>query len=491
LAYTASPADVGVPIFLVLGATLLGWLFLRFVFKNGRKAAILVALALGLFFFYGRFSDALTVAGVVDTFSLYTRRLVLMWLAWSLPVAFLVIRAKSDLLTLTNLLNVVAGVLVIIQLGNIAVYQITPNDPTGHAASDPVIGSTKEVIVKPDIYYIILDAYTSSRNLTDIFGYDNSPFDDFLTSRDFYVAADSRSNYGTTQMSLSSSLNMEHLLQFDGHQYALVYVDFLKENAVMKFLRDLDYQVFHFKERWMSDLSGSYTDSYIGCENQQGLFSVGGSNLWKLNDFSIALVQTTLLDPFLREFGAVAPRFRSEALCDFQKLEGIIDHDGPKFVFAHMLGAHPPFVFGPEGGVPPSQVKFLEYESELNYLGQLAYNNLRMREIIDEILANSEIPPVIILQGDHGPGFYGEDPTETGIRERFPILNAFHLPDGGDDDLYTDITPVNTFRVIFNHYFGTKLQLMDDKSYFTETAESGGVYEDVTGIAIAPWPDRN
>jgi len=31
--------------------------------------------------------------------------------------------------------------------------------------------------------------------------------------------------------------------------------------------------------------------------------------------------------------------------------------------------------------------------------------------------------------------------------------------------MYNNISPVNTFRVIFNHYFGTNLPLLKDKSY--------------------------
>ena len=486
LSYTAGPADVGVPVILVLLATLVGWLLLRFLLRDGRKAAVLAAFVLAIFFFYGRVFEALTDAGILAKLGLYTRYFIIIWLAWLLPVAFLIIRVKSDLVTITNLLNVVAVVLVVIQSVNIVLHQIAPDDLGRKAGPEQLVGSTREVTVKPDIYYVVLDAYTSSKNLEDLFSYDNSGFEDFLTSRGFFVADDGRSNYGSTQMSLSSSLNMQHLLHLGGPQPALVYVDFIKENAVMKFLRDLDYQILHFKERWMSDNHESYGDAYIGCENQEGLFNVAGSNLWKLSDFSVALVQTTLLEPFLREVGSVAPFYQSAALCDFQSLVGIVDSPGPKFVFAHMLGAHPPFVFGPDGELPPPQVRFPEYESESNYLGQVTYTNRRMKEIVDEIIAGSVIPPIIIIQGDHGSGFYGEDPTPQGIRERFPIMNALRLP-AGHEALYPSISPVNTFRVLFNTYFGTDLELVDDTSYYNHTAESGGEYLDVTDAATAPW----
>ena len=45
------------------------------------------------------------------------------------------------------------------------------------------------------------------------------------------------------------------------------------------------------------------------------------------------------------------------------------------------------------------------------------------------------------------------------------ILNAYHLPQGGSDLLYDFITPVNTFRLIFNYYFGADYDLLSDRSY--------------------------
>jgi hypothetical protein len=45
------------------------------------------------------------------------------------------------------------------------------------------------------------------------------------------------------------------------------------------------------------------------------------------------------------------------------------------------------------------------------------------------------------------------------------ILNAYYLPDGGNNTLYSSITPVNSFRLIFDQYFGTKYGLLDDVSW--------------------------
>jgi hypothetical protein len=53
------------------------------------------------------------------------------------------------------------------------------------------------------------------------------------------------------------------------------------------------------------------------------------------------------------------------------------------------------------------------------------------------------------------------------VRERAAILNAYYLSGGDDSHLYPDITPVNTFRVVFNTAFGTDLSLLEDTTYIS------------------------
>ena len=60
-----------------------------------------------------------------------------------------------------------------------------------------------------DVYYIILDAYGRSDILSNTLGYDNSDFLSKLEGMGFYVAECAQSNYAKTDLSLSSSLNID------------------------------------------------------------------------------------------------------------------------------------------------------------------------------------------------------------------------------------------------------------------------------------------
>ena len=72
--------------------------------------------------------------------------------------------------------------------------------------------------------------------------------------------------------------------------------------------------------------------------------------------------------------------------------------------------------------------------------------------VVRKILSGSETPPIIIIQSDHG---YVDGKVQSPN-----ILNAYFLPDAGDKHLYSTISPVNTFRIIFNQYLVGHYQLL-------------------------------
>jgi hypothetical protein len=93
------------------------------------------------------------------------------------------------------------------------------------------------------------------------------------------------------------------------------------------------------------------------------------------------------------------------------------------------------------------------------YGDQVVFINTKLPEIVKTILAKSDPAPIIVIQGDH---------SYFRSADRVKILNAYYLPDGGSKNLYPTITPVNTFRVIFNTYFGGQYDLLPDDSRYSE-----------------------
>jgi hypothetical protein len=134
-------------------------------------------------------------------------------------------------------------------------------------------------------------------------------------------------------------------------------------------------------------------------------------------------------------------------------------------VFAHFVIPHPPFSFGANGEWLDFNAGTATREQFVDaYLNQVVYINREILGVIDAIQAGSDVPPVIIVQGDHGPPpDLTNDPAI-----RMPILNAYSLP-GVEmaEALYPSISPVNSFRVVLNRYLGFSLPLLEDKSYFS------------------------
>jgi hypothetical protein len=84
---------------------------------------------------------------------------------------------------------------------------LVPNN--NHTAPANVLPSTGDKNLdcsnRPDIYYIVLDAYGRQDVLADLYNLDNRPFLDYLEGKGFYVASESHSNYMQTVFSIPAS----------------------------------------------------------------------------------------------------------------------------------------------------------------------------------------------------------------------------------------------------------------------------------------------
>jgi hypothetical protein len=188
--------------------------------------------------------------------------------------------------------------------------------------------------------------------------------------------------------------------------------------------------------------------------------------LWSgWNEFEDLLVKTSVLRALYDMNILIKPNVktsphRERVLYVLDSLKVLPSMPGPKFVFVHLLMPHDPFDFGPDGEYVESWSSADRASYFEGYRRQVIYISKVIPEVTAAIIANSPTPPVIIIQGDHGPSYIYTD------LQRMGILNAYYLPQGSEA-LYNTITPVNTFRIIFNTYFGGKFDLLDDVSYMS------------------------
>jgi hypothetical protein len=435
-------------------------LSLYVIFRDWRHAAVLATIVLILFYSYGHVYILLKGANIGGFYLFRHRTLVLLWIILGLFLVWWISHKSFRAETATYLLNLVGLFLLILPVFQLSTFLLQSR--SSQAEQNPSALNLNVGDQPPDIYYIILDGYGRSDVLKNEYGYDNSNFLNSLRDLGFYVAECSQSNYAQTQMSLASSLNFSYIDALSdrfiaGSDDRTGLDALIHHSAVRESLEKAGYQTVAFATGFLAtELRDA--DYFLSPERSQG----------QLNEFEFLLMETTLARLLQdgNQFGmqsAGSGLFRERTLFALDKLDELSYIQGPKFVFVHLIVPHPPYVFGPTGGpVKPAEVGTTKtQEGASHYRDQVIYINSRMAEIVPKIITNSTTPPVIIVQGDHGPT------VASSPRSRMSNLNAYFLP-GVGTPVYPTITPVNTFRLLFNEYFGQNLELLDDLSLYSD-----------------------
>ncbi|MGA2670097.1 MAG: sulfatase-like hydrolase/transferase [Dehalococcoidia bacterium] len=447
-----SASQVWLPLAISVAAALILWAILSVILRSLAKAGLATAIFLIFFFSYGRLYDALESWGAFVPQHAYL--LPGMLFIWGYCVYFISL-AKRDFRVTTKILNVMAVALIAINLFNIASYEIrlarlsgvTPGNSTGQTASN----STKPNAL-PDIYFIILDDYAHPDIMKEYYDYDDSQFINSLKDKGFFIASQSKTPSGATQLAIAQRLNMEYLQyepSSDDTYRALAY------SKVAEFLKTQGYQYIYFGtcedvgtwDSYMADSADLYFNYYEEAATRL------------VSEFQKVLWSTTMLKPFYYHLVGTQYEiaYRRQISYTLEHLKTLPELKGPKFVAAHIYCPHSPFVFGPSGEYVPAKDWYNAGDKQF-YLGQYIFISTEIGKVIDELLQKSEIPPIIIVQSDHG--LRTCDSPYVGDEDWRKILNAMYLPGMDYNTVSDNISPVNTFRLIFDHYFGADYPLL-------------------------------
>ena len=448
-----------VPLVISLLVTIVLFLLFKLAFKSTTKSGIITSLTIILFYMYEviqiGINDNDSVKLILDFDpNLFWTYGILLTLA---TVGLYFWNGKNQ--KITAYLNAVAFFLIVFPLFDLVSHKLltpkstlfapTPSDRTAIPDNFNYIGP------KPDIFYIIMDGYMRDDVMKEFWEFDNSAFIDYLKKRGFYVASKSRTNYPNTGHSLASSLNMDYLPETLGTDI-ISLMESVEKNKVGSFLKSIGYLYVHLSD-----------DSRITKKNNQADIIITNRNY--LSSFSRYLLSKTILKNLKIHSLDAAHYKKSNILYGFKKLEEIQKNDQPTFTFAHFLMPHSPQAFGKNGNAPNPNAP----ESD-KYFDEVLYANKKIIRLVDHIFKNSKTLPIILIQGDHGAlSHITNSPDGNMIKKQFSNLSAYHLPNEGKDRLYNTITPVNSFRLIFDRYFGTALGTLEDKSYLPSHTPRG------------------
>jgi len=439
--------------------------------KDVYKTASLLSFSLFFFFLYGHVAVFSPSIFIETPFGVINKNYLLLPI-WFLGVASILItvfKIPPKVLSLSYFLNVLGCLLIATNVVPIGRHFLSVSQKDFN--KDVFEPSTLSKENLRDIYYIILDGHARGDVLKDMYQYDNKKFVEELRNLGFYVADRSRSNYTQTYLSVASTLNMkyvnylsEELGEKSDNRNPLASL--INDNVVISILRQFGYKIVTFESGWS------------GTENLKSADSIVRSK-YGFSEFQNVLLSFTPL----AYVGAEDFRYdlhRWTIRNAFNQLPQIALISDPTFTYAHILSPHPPFVFDKDGtdikqkapfSLNDPTWKYLYDRSSSDYkafyVGQVEFIDNAITNTLERIIENSSKSPIIILQADHGPAsiYISENPSIEGVKERTAILNAYYFPEIDENNLYSTISPVNTFRLLFSKYFRKDVSLIEDEVF--------------------------
>ncbi len=431
-----------------LGAVLLGtvilYSLLKRVLKTPFKASVMTTLLVVGFCFVAylknRLEAALLQIGLAAWASSRVTLPVLLTIFLMLGGG--IILWKRPFRIVKTVLNLVAGAALAVTLLQVLVWpvKLAPND---QFPRQPEFRPAPAALTNaPDIYYLVLDSHTSLAALHEYWGYDSAAFAEFLRQRGFTVVTNGLSQYSLTPYCISSIFNLEFVPEaLARRSYHFQYAHLAREIAgsfAPRQLRSMGYQIVNLSLFPLLDQPAFYTYPFMGVAGFHALLLEESAWRWHWN-----LMGSRRLRQANRDILA--------------RVEQVAAHPGqaPRFVYAHLMMPHPPFFYDRNGR---EVTRGTGREASMDdYLDYLIYSDRLTTNLVTRILAGARRPTVIVLQGDHG---FRHAPVEVRAREATQILNAFHLPGGATNAVDPVLTPVNTFRLLFNRYFGTAYPML-------------------------------
>jgi|TARA_Y100000310_G_scaffold336589_1_gene421557 hypothetical protein len=354
-----------------------------------------------------------------------------------------------------NVVSITAVSFMVFQIG--LFYTIDPSYDEAQTLLDVPLFQTGESNQIPDVYLLLLDAYSGDITLKNDFEYDNSEFYKQLETKGFFVQKEGFSNYPNTELSMPSIMNMNYLdfipqLQGKDSVDMRLTQKLWNNNKVMQVFHSLGYEIYSFHGRSGSS-SNMVTENFCRYD-------------FDLNaELASALINHYVPISIIRE-NLSENKHYDNIMCILNTAINFENQTNtPFYMHMHIRFPHQPLIFDSEGNRVSDPISPNRFDSELKdaYLQQLIFANKKTLEIIDSIQQRNP-DAVIIVMSDHG-GRFGVDwlnPSEMDYFRALNNLTALYFPEK-ELDIPTYVSAVNVFRIFFNVYFDADYEIFDEK----------------------------
>ena len=376
-------------------------------------------------------------------------------------IGFISLYKKNIPAETTPIFNVMTIVVILFVGSQITIYFINDDSQISSFSEFVEIPITQsEIVDKPDVYLIVLDAYSGDIVLEEDYDFDNSKYKNELRDRGFFVQNPSYSNYPNTEASLPSIMNMVYLDSINetvgkNSDDKKVLIELRQGNNVMDVFDKNGYHITNF-----------YGGASVSPSNDPDYETICGIGYLNMSeDLQRSIVQTYFSLTFLRT--VLFDNFRHHDIeCAWNEVVKFEKkNEKPQYLHIHMYLPHPPLIYDSEGNKIQNTFSYNRFDPSLRdaYLEQTIYTNKITIEMIDSIQQKDD-SAVIIVMSDHGGrlGVNWETPTVMDYYRTFNTMSAFYFP-GHENEIPEEIAAVNTFRVFFNTYFNTDYEILEDR----------------------------
>jgi len=452
------------------------FIVINHILKSGIKAGIIVTFLAAIFFSYGHIFNMLQDTPLFYLDLVHQKYVIIPFIIILITGVYFLVKTKKDLTNFRSIFNVVSIVMILFVFFNIGGFYLGNNSDINELdeisfGNEPTPGNAF-----PDIYHIVLDEYSSDDVLLEDFQFDNSEFLNYLVNSNFSIPYSTLANYPVTEQFLFSTLNMKYFHTENFEEYDRLETEKrISSNFVMKFLKQNGYSI-------IVPYSGYGPADRFHESNVDSCSDV----LVLKSRFLTELSRTTILNYFAEK--QIENERRYTQLCTLSELQDAGEkYDKPVYVFAHLFIPHAPYLFDKDGNpVTPQSNKLKGLEGWQNtdgYLNEIQFINKKMMNIMTKILSESD-ESIIIIQGDTGSSILNNPDISDYMKKRLSILYAIHIPNVDTKSFSKNISPVNTYRIIFNNYFETNLEILDNRYYWY--TDSDGIddnrFKDITEI---------
>lgn len=299
----------------------------------------------------------------------------------------------------------------------------------------------------PNVIVFLIDSLPNDVAQTDFFERNDLYLSTELEEMGFVVAKESRSNYQSTAVSVSSMLNMDyHPIGALGEKNVYFYDQLAHDSASSELFKDHGYSV---------GLAPSGVWSGWDCGGAENFcLEPAKTGLLSLDEFASSLLSLTPLS----EVPLLDARYSD---LDFLYFEAKKLRSEPFVLFIHGMDVHAPFKWNEKCLITKPRTDTASFIASIKCLETRVIEQLR--SIPEEV--------VVLIQADHGTenqSYLNEKSLPSGvsqIEQRFFAYSALRLPATCRESVPLNLTPVNVLRLTTNCLFNLKQPLLPNRFF--------------------------